>query len=91
MAIDIEFDLPLSEPREAERKLWKHVRWERLKEMVANKREARPEPDDDKDLNGYAQYILDLTTVAVKKHKTSPSYNNWKEHGGEHDDNQAGD
>jgi hypothetical protein len=68
LAIDIEFDLALSESREAERKLWKHAKWEQLRETVANELATRPRPDNDKDLNVYAQYILDLTTVAVQKH-----------------------
>ncbi len=54
MAIDIEFDLPVNEPREANRKLWKHARWESLREMVAKEIETRPESDEDSNLDGYA-------------------------------------
>jgi len=68
LAIDIEFDLALNESREAERKLWKHAKWEQLRERVADDLTTRPMPDNDKDLNGYAQYLLDLTTIAVQKH-----------------------
>lgn len=45
---------------------WKHARWEKLREMVAKEIEARPRPDDNKDLDGYAQYTLDMTTAAVQ-------------------------
>jgi len=68
LAIDIEFDLTLSESREVRRKLWKRARWDRLREMVADELKAKPAPDNDRDLNGYAQYILDITAAAVEKH-----------------------
>ncbi len=67
MAINIEFELSVSGPIETGRKLWKHAKWERLREMVAKEIEARPVPDDDRDLDGNAQYILDLTATAVQK------------------------
>jgi hypothetical protein len=68
MAIDTEFDLSVSRACDTSRKLWKHAKWEKLKEMVAKEVEAKPTPDDDKNLNGYAQYILDLVAGAVHKY-----------------------
>lgn len=68
MAIDIEFDLALSESSELGRKLWKRAHWDKLRGEAAKKLEANPGPQNDSDLNGYARYILDLTTAAIQNH-----------------------
>jgi hypothetical protein len=67
MAIVTVFDLAVGKSCEADRKLWKRTRWERLREMVAKDIETRPGPDDARDLDGYAQYVLDLLSAAVEK------------------------
>ena len=44
------------------------MKWNRLREMIGNELRAKPAPENNRDLNGYAQYILNMTAAAVEKH-----------------------
>jgi len=65
LAIRTEFALTVDVPTHVARLLWKRAPWDAIRKTVQQALAVRPAPAEPNDLDGYAQYMLDLVMPAI--------------------------